>query len=288
MKKIFALVVFLAALQACNEKVPEEIGVPGLVCFWDFQGDNDEHLVSKGPYRYTLQEMNGPIQLNEDGIFGPAALQINRGQWLRIKREDCPALNIHGQQQVTVLAWISRQTKNHWQYIAGMWNERDSLRQYALFTCGHRQTDYTTLTRIEANYQPHGYVSDVGGATADRPFCFSYATGGTTLDLNAWYMIAYTYDQEAIRVYTNGELDENGNYNPFYWNKPIFDGGMGGSDFTVAQRALPKWPGYPEVEEPTHPEGFGGILGGLAVYDRALSAEEISAIYDVTMGGDLQ
>ena len=98
-------------------------------------------------------------------------------------------------------------------------------------------------------------------------------------------MIGFTFDQEVIRVYCDGVLDENANSNPFRWQKPIFDGGSGGSDFTVAQRALPKWPGYPAVEAPTHSEGFGGVLGGLAVFDRSLTAEEMANIYRLVMTG---
>jgi len=259
---------------------PENI--PGLLCFWDFQGSTQEQLTSKGAYSYTLKEMNGPIARLDSGIWGSSSLKINRGQWLMIKREDCPGLNIYGKDEVTIVAWIQRNAENNWQYIAGMWNERDAKRQYALFTCGHKQTDYTTLTRIDAEDQPHGYVSDVGGATPERPFCFSYATGKTYLQKDTWYMIAFTYDHQSIKVYTNGELDSNGNYNPFIWDKPIFDGGKNGADFTVAQRVLPKWPGYPEVEEPTHQEGFGGILGGLAIFKRALGANEIKQLYEST------
>ena len=96
-------------------------------------------------------------------------------------------------------------------------------------------------------------------------------------------MIAFTYDQKEIRVYFNGELDANEGCNPFPWDKPILDPGEKGADFTVAQRALPAWPGYPDAEAPTHKEGFGGLLGGLAVYKRALKAEELRSIYNKTM-----
>lgn len=256
--------------------------IPDLISFWDFQTKNGDYLTSSGAHSYTLTEMNGPIKKSTEGVFGNQSLDIERGQWLRILREDCPALNIHGRQHVTVVAWIKRRADVHWQYIAGVWSELDSARQYALFTSGHKQTDYTTLTRTDANHQPHGYVSDVGGATPERPFSFSYATGSTTLDTSQWYMIAYTYNQQSIRVYTDGELDENGNYNPFYWDKPIFDGANRGADFTVAQRAVPSWPDFPEGV-PGNKVGFGGLLGGLAVYNRALSAEEIKNLYISTM-----
>ena len=96
-------------------------------------------------------------------------------------------------------------------------------------------------------------------------------------------MIAYSYDQQALRVYVNGELARNGNYNPFYWDKPIHDGGKDGADFTVAQRSVPSWPNYPEREKPSNKVGFGGVLGGLAVYRRALQENEIRALYRSTM-----
>ncbi len=281
--------LLIASLSGCiskgneNEEHPVE-SINDLISFWDFrQSDNGEIiLTSKGPYNYTLKEMNGPIERADDGIFGQSSLKISRGQWLMIERDDCPALNIHGKQEVTMVAWVKRDGDNHWQYIAGMWDE-NKKRQYALFTHAHKQTDYTTLERTDAGYQVHGYVSEVGGATPGRPFSFSYASGKSKMEKDVWYMIAYTYDHNAIRVYFNGEFDENGNYNPFYWDKPIFDGGDDGADFTVAQRAHPKWPGYPEVEEPTIPEGFGGQIGGLAVFNRALEPEEIRNIYQATM-----
>lgn len=89
-------------------------------------------------------------------------------------------------------------------------------------------------------------------------------------------MLAFTYDHSVIKVYFNGEPDENGYYNPFYWDKPIFDGGKNGADFTIVQRALPSC-------LPTHGEGFSGFLGGLAVYDRALRETEIAQLYKSTM-----
>ncbi len=182
-----------------------------------------------------------------------------------------------------MVAWIKREADNPWQYIAGMWNERDAKRQYALFTCGHKMTNYRTMERVPAHNQVQGYVSNVGGATPGKSYCFSYATGKTKVERGSWMMIAYTYDHEMIKVYVNGELDVNGDYNPFVWNEPIYDGGKEGADFTVAQQALPKWPGYPEVEEPTHGNGFGGTLGGLAIYRKALSEEDIQRLYQSTM-----
>lgn len=266
-----------------KEKKNLILDIPNLICFWDFQknGSGGTDLTSQGAYRYTLQEMNGPINRAEEGIFGASSLDIVRGQWLRIKRQDCPALNIHGKREISVVAWVKRRADVNWQYIAGVWDERHERRQYALFTSGHKQTDYTTLTRTDAKHQPHGYVSDVGGPTKDRPWAFSYATGKTKLEKDVWCMIAFTYDHEEIKVYYDGEVDTNGNCNPFLWDKPIFDGGEAGADFTVAQRDVHSWPNYPE-DIPGNKVGFGGLLGGLGVFDRALRAEEVRDIYKST------
>lgn len=282
---LIGLICFYSCQNSAQQKKtvsPEEIN--DIICFWDFQENNDGsvNLTSKGANAYTLTEMNGPVKQVKDGIFGLSALEIERGQWYRIKHENCPALNIKGKQDVTIVAWIKRHADVHWQYIAGMWDEQNSARQYALFTSGHKQSDYTTLTRTDANHQPHGYVSEVGGATPGRPFAFSYGTGKTTLEKDKWYMIAFTYDHEAIRVYTNGKLDENGNFNPFYWDKPIYGAGENGADFTIAQRSVPSWPGYPEGI-PGNKVGFGGVLGGLAIYSRALQPDEILNLYESSM-----
>ncbi len=268
---------------AVGRVLPEEI--PGLICFWDFP-DGEGRLTAKGPHAYVLEERNGTIAAAEEGIFpGGHALDIRFKQWLVIPREKCPALNLKGGDEVTMVAWIKRRGDAWWQYIAGVWNERDELRQYALFTCGGDETDWKTLERKKVRNRVHGYVSEVGGATQGKPFCFSYATGAGEVPEDEWVMAAYTYDGKELRVYFNGELDANGNANPFKWDEPIFDPGEKGADFTVAQRAVPKWPGYPEEEESPHNVGFAGLLGGLAVYDRALTAEEMSGLYAATMEG---
>jgi len=278
-----------------NQLTP--LAIPDLVTFWNFQNSQQgDDLTSEGSYHYTLEEMNGPIRRENDGVFGPSSLAIVRGQWLRIKREDCPALDIHGKEEVTIVAWIKRRVDNHWQYIAGMWDEGDKrfkgkvrgegpgapARQYALFANGHKQANYKSLTRTNADNQAHGYVSDSGGATPGKPFSFSYATGASFIEEDQWTMIAFTYDHQALKVYHNGRLDKNPNYNPFYWDQPIHDGAEDGADFTVAQRSVPSWPDYPKGE-PGNEVGYGGLLGGLAVYRRALTEQEIKQLYTSTM-----
>lgn len=302
MHKLGSFCLVLPLLAGCaspgprTEPVSTPLEIPGLISFWDFQEPAGQSRVARGPNSYALEEMNGPIARVEDGVFGPYSADLEWGQWFRARREAVPALDLHGNDHLTMVAWIKRESDRVWQYIAGMWNEGDErfrgrpggtgpgapARQYAIFVNGAWQTDYTTYDRIRAQNQVHGYVSPFGGATPDRPFAFDYATGATPLQEDRWYMIAYTFDGEALRVYVDGRLDENGNYNPFLYDGEIFDPGENGTDFTVALRDHPRWPTYPEGV-PEHEEGFDGRIGGLAVYDRALTDQEIAALYAGTM-----
>ena len=280
---LLPIIMAISCVPKKQKKQKVVMDSPGLLCFWDFQNERDNGLTSKGVYNYTLTERNGQIERSPDGIFGSNSLKIKRGQWLDIKRKDCPGLDIDGKSGVSIIAWIKREADNPWQFIAGMWNERDKQRQYGMFMSGSKKTNYISMTRTPAEHQIHGYVSDVGGATPGKSASFSYGTGKTFINKNEWYMVAYTYDNEYIRVFVNGELDSLKNHNPFKWNKPIFKGEQNGSDFTVAERAIKEWSGYPEQENPPENDGFGGYMGGLAVFDRALSPEQLLDIYKTTM-----
>lgn len=282
------------SLRAQEKAAPETI--PDLLAFWDFQEQAGEPRTSKGQYKYALEEMNGPINRAEDGIFGPYSTDFEWGQWMRIKHEEASGLDLHGkQQEVTVVAWVKRESDRVWQFIAGMWDEGSEkfkgktqgtgpdapARQYALFISGAWQANYVTYERTRAKNQTHGYVSGTGGASPGQPFAFDYATGSTQLEKDKWYMVAYTYDQKALKVYVDGQLDRNGHYNPFYYDGGIYDGGENGADFTVALRRVPKFPSYPNGK-PDNDAGFDGRIGGLAVYGRALTAAELKKLYQST------
>jgi len=295
--KTLLVLPFLFPLQSKAEEIKTPVDLPGLLTFWDFQEPAGSPRVAKGKFNYGLEEMNGPIARVDDGIFGPYSTDLKWGQWMRVKRAEGPGLNIHGEgREISMVAWVKLESNNVWQFIAGVWNEGDRkfmgkasgeghrfpARQYGMFTSGNSQTDYTTYKRTPAKHQTMGYLSPFGGASPDHPFAFDYATGKTRLEQNRWYMIAFTYDKEWIKVYVDGKIDVNENYNPFKYTGPIFDGGPKGADFTIGLRDHPDWPTYPEGVPTNRSEGFDGRIGGLAVFDRALTAEEIAALHTAT------
>ncbi len=213
--------------------------------------------------------MNGPIKRVGDGIFGPYSADLELGQWLRVKRADAPGLNPSGEaREISMVAWVKFESDRYWQFIAGNWSEghaafqgkasgtgkRYPARQYTLFAFDNSQNDYTTYVRTPVKHRAMGYLSPFGGASPDRPFAFDYASGAVQLQMQRC---------------------------PFKFKGPIFSGGPEGADFTVALRNHPKWPDYPEGK-PEHEEGFDGRIGGLAVFDRALTADEIKALHEAT------
>ncbi|MDF2661555.1 MAG: hypothetical protein K0Q94_4346 [Paenibacillus sp.] len=231
----------------------------GLICFWDFQEEAGQDRVSRGSCKYGLRENNGPIERVEDGVFGPYAARLDFGQWFNIPRALCPALNMHGPgAQVTVAAWV-KWTRSHFsrcEAIAGMWDETRAKRQYCLFL---------NLQIWNSGEQVCGHVSSVGGPTPGYKYCMDAAIGATPVSPDDWHFVAFTYDGTYARAYVDGRLDERETFNPYRYEGGLFDGGPDGADFTVGAVDRSGEPG----------NFFTGLLGGLAVYDRALTAEEI-------------
>jgi hypothetical protein len=274
--------------QAC---LPTDLA--GLLCWWDFQEAPGAAALSKGRYAYALTEQLGPIERVAGGVFGlPKSIHLSPGQWLCAPRATCPGIDLRGHQPLTLLAWIRQDSPRLWQFIAGMWDERDR-RQYGLFVNGSRQYDALTDCRTPAHNQVHGYLSDSGGKSPGKEACFSYATGQTSLHLEQWHCIACVWDGAQIAVYVDGQLDANASANPIPFTAPIFDfealgtpppphanprwSQLGGADFTIGQHGHVLWADYPAATGPQG-EGFSGCIGSICLYDRALDTPEIQAL----------
>lgn len=236
------------------------VDLPNLLCFWDFQDTDGQPYASKGAYAYTLKSMNGEVERLNEGIFGAQSIYLARGQWFCIPRAECPALNIHGQNaQVTVVAWVKRMSQPETydcETIAGVWDESRKKRQYCLFL---------DLPIWDSGDQVGGHVSFDGAPTPDYPYCMDAAIGQTVVPFDVWQCVGFTYDGEYARAYLNGGLDKRAGRNPFYYPQGLFDGGDDGADFTVGAVSRSGEAG----------NFFHGVIGGIAVYDRALNDDEM-------------
>lgn len=247
-----------------NERVQVEaiVNHPDLAAFWDFQEEAGSPRVAKGPHPYLLGEQGGPIERADGGVFGPYAAKVAFGQWFNLPRRDCPELDFHGKDApFTIIAWLNRETRdnNECQAIAGMWNESESKRQYAMFV---------DLRIWSSGDQVCGHVSAEGGPTPGYRWCMSTAIGATPVAKGEWHTAAFSYDGSAARVYLDGALDPRETYNPYEYASGLYDGGPEGADFTVAA---------------VHRGGrmgnfYSGLLGGLAVFKKALTEEEIARL----------
>lgn len=235
----------------------------GLVCLWDFQEEGGCTRISQGRYAYALREMAGPVSRVEDGVLGPYAAKVDFGQWFSLPRGECPGLNFHGERSgLTIAAWVKREAREtpECQTVAGMWNESRRKRQYCLFL---------DLKIWDSQDQVCGHVSSVGGPTPGYEYCMTASIGGTPVTKGDWHFAAFTYDGKYARCYLDGRLDERESYNPYLYGDPLFDGGEDGADFTVCSVDRSGEPG----------NFFSGLLGGLAVFDRALTEDEIRRLY---------
>lgn len=248
--------------------------VKGAVAFWDFQSSLDGVWQSEGAGSYCLAERGGKAEVVEaaGGPFGDQAIRFGGGVWLECPRAHCPELNICGPEaEVSVVAWIrrGRNPGEGCEAIAGMWNEH-GRRQYGLFL---------NLLIHDSAQQVGAHVSAVGGPTPGHRYCMDAAIGATPVPMDVWQCVAMTYGGGEARAYLNGVLDERAGRNPFPYRGGIYDGGADGADFTVGAVARPR---YVEMRDGTPVEVghvqsnlFHGLMGGLAIYDRALEAREI-------------
>lgn len=278
MPRSFFLTLVLAASSSIHAQQPAPRELPAslaahqkdLVAFWDFQEEAGQPRVARGPVPYALKEMKGPItRSGETGVFGPYCARIKPGQWFMIERPQVGALDIHGEDaQVTVVAWVRRVEKSFWQAIAGVWDETRGKRQYCLFLNAPQGTRADEMKRYPLQSRIHGHVSGVGGPTPGQKFCITYSSSATEIPLKEWHCLAMTYDGRESRVYLDGKLDSLEHYNPFPYPASLFDGGSEGSPFTVgAVHRGGTWGNF-----------FGGQIGGLAVYSRALTEEQMLAL----------
>ncbi len=248
-----------ASMRLPRDKRMSPLDMPGLISFWDFQDAGKRK--AKGPGKYALEEMAGAVARVEvpGAPFGPYAARIQDGQWFRTLRKSCPLLNRSGKNSsLTVLAWLRRFKKsdNHCEFIAGQWNETHLGRQYGLFL---------NIATWGGRDQICGHVSHFGGPTPGYIYCMDGALGATPVSHDTWHMVGMSYDGTNAMAWLDGLLDRQDELNPYSYSGGLHNGGAKGSDFTVGA---------------VHRSGemgnfFAGDLGGLAIFDRALSPAEI-------------
>jgi len=307
------LILAGVAVQAGDRSVVERM--PGLVAFWTFGEPAGVLRVSSGTKNaHPLREVGGPIPRVVGGPFSGFAAELDGRHYFAIPYAETRDLNISGPAaQVSMFAVVRVVNLRQSRTIAGMWSEGKGAhddtgtRQYALLM---NMPTYGGPNRLV----PH--VSSEGGVTrrADGsafPWCCDYAVSAREVPTEVWCTLGFTYDGAYIRAFLNGVLDElqldpgahkrtdryftsegpgggDRGMNPYFHGRGIFryDPRIhaaakpgGGSDFTVGARyAVGKMLGEATI----------GRFGGLAVFDRALTAAEMQKLHEAAGVAELK
>ncbi|NLU29988.1 MAG: LamG domain-containing protein [Bacteroidales bacterium] len=272
------ILLFLFSCSSRNKIESEILSTPGLVAFWDFSTGKNR-LVSKGEMKLQLQSSEGDsLQFIDNGPVSGRSILLDGTNYLYIPYEETEKLNIETN-EVTVVAWV-KWTGEQTGFVGGMWNEYEDggKRQYGLFV---------SLPHYNGKNQVCGHISKTGKPTPPFPYSIDYSASKQEVTPNEWECVAFTYDGEFIRSYLNGEFEEREpelinntrgfegypeglvqSKNPYYYPDGM---GNNGSDFTVGAVRLKNGMG----------NFFKGQMGGLAVFNRALTSDEIFKIFSV-------
>lgn len=305
--------LLLLASPLCAEDPPGDPGIvaaiPDLVAFWQFgEPEGEPRISSHTAERHPLQEGGKPVARVPQGPYSGYAAHLTGENYFLIPYADTKDLNISGADaEVTMFAVVKLDNLQRGRTIAGMWSEGkgagddSGTRQYSML---YNMPTYGGPDRLV----PH--ISSEGGVTrrADGsafPWCADYAATAHPIPVKEWVTLGFTYDGEYIRAYLNGRLDaqdldpekhrrddpyfttegpDGGDrgMNPYYHGRGIFaydpekhadTKPMGGADFMVGAR-------YVMGQLSEAGAMAQGQFGGLAVFSRALTDEEMATLHE--------
>lgn len=283
------------------------IKAPGLVAFWIFgenAGTPRQSIISGAPL--PLEEVGGPIPRVKGGSFSGSSAQFDGSHYFRIPRAKIGALDISGKAaQVSMFAVVKLDEIGKWGgTIAGIWsegqgaNDDTGTRQYAML---FNMPTYGGLRQLTPHVSSEGGVSRRADGSA-LPWCVDYAAPRSELPVGRWVTLGFTYDGTHITAYLDGVLEKREmdpvkdkrddryftsegpgggprGMNPYYHGRGIFryDPSLhaeskpkGPADFTVGAR----YAGGSMLGE-----ALKGRMAGLAVFNRALTADEMKRLH---------
>ncbi len=280
--------------------------MPGLVAFWTFGEEAGQPRRSQATTQpHALTEFNGPIARDEGGPYSGYSANLDGKQYWFIPYANLTDLNISGPDaQVSMFAVVRIRDIEKSRTIAGIWSEGQGYgddtgtRQYAMLM---HMPAYGGGRRLVPHISSEGGVTRRADGSA-LPWNADYASPQSEIPEDRWCTLGFTYDGKYIRAYFNGVMEErkldpvkdrrtdryfthegpNGGdrgMNPYYHGRgiyrydPVRDAKtkIPPSDFTVAARYAGGSMFY---------EAMRGWIGGLAVFNRALSDEQMKQLHD--------
>lgn len=193
-----------------------------LISAWTFDQPPVKGYQAEGHHRATLQPVGEPperITIAGHGV----ALRFDGRHQLRVTPAEVGPLNRGGEgKQVTVMATLRWRGGTPWQFVAGLWDESLSQRQYGLFVNARGYPTIGGSNRQPCHGRVHGHVSDIGGPTSGKNVCTSYATGITSLPTDRIVRVAMSYDGRYSRVFVDDQVDRCPGANPYPLHNSLF------------------------------------------------------------------
>jgi hypothetical protein len=223
----------------------------GMVSWWYLDESSGTRYDGSGTSNNDLTDNNTVTSYsttNQSVKEGAAAASFVRANSETLSITDASQTGLDITDNITLVAWMRPTNLSVDMGIAG---KSDGLnnRSYYLYID-------STGPMLKAK------VSSSGSGAA-QPF------GATTLSVNTWYHVALVYNGTDLRLYLNGSLDANGADNPLSYSSGIYDGT---GNFAIGSRG--------NVDD-----FFDGQIDEVAVFNRALSADEIKEIYEKGLNG---
>jgi len=218
---------------------------PNLVSLWLLEEASGTRYDAVGSN--DLTDNNTVGQSTADKKQGVACADFEEGnsEYLSIADVAQVGLDIVG--DLSVCFWMKSEAFGSTeQQVVAKYRISDSNRSYRIVV-----TESTA--RIGVNLSSDG-IGSVGAWTAN-----------STVAAGTWYHIAVVYDGTDIRIFIDGVLSENGVNNPVAYSDGIFD--------SAAAFCLGRQDGGGYY--------YDGLLDEVAIFDRALSADEVAAIYNL-------
>ncbi len=256
-----------------------------LIAFWDFRQAGPTFAPTIGrPGAGALRVVGGNPRKTANGPFGHALVFDGRSDALAVPVDQIGPLNVGASgDEVSVLAWVKRKPSSSCHFIAGIWVENDNApkRQYGLFV---------DLPAYGGADRACGHISRSGGPSPGLPFSRDYSASHRGVPFHEWHLIGFTYDGEQAISYLDGTSDFFPEYtepgpplgigltyskNPYRTPSGQDDAGLNNTpaEFTVGFVELTSGPG----------NHFAGSIGGVAVFDRALTDNQILGLAQATI-----
>lgn len=249
MKKLLLLLGFASIIM--NAQIPSYVPTNGLVGYWPFSG-NANDISGNG----NNGIINGAT-LTSDRFGNNSCYNFNVNNWSWGAGGDkiyIPFNSTFNSEKITVSAWFMK-TSNGTQnqslniinrYQFGYNNPNGQTWQIALPN-GDNSPLWTSVIQA-SNQNNQQVISAIGSKIA----------------LNTWYNVVFTFDGQELKQYINGVFITSNNLVGFKLNT----NGNSGISIGVSDQANGHW------------SPFGGKIDDIGIWNRALSQEEITNLYN--------